>query len=63
MKQADAAFRGGLLDTIGGDFVSEEAIMYDASHIQVLEGWQASRPRRLRECVGKAHPHRDNGAR
>lgn len=34
-----------LLDTIGGDIVSEESTSYDASNIQVLEGWEAVRKR------------------
>ncbi|MEU6988201.1 ATP-binding protein [Streptomyces sp. NPDC046324] len=36
---------GVLLDIIGGDIVSEEATSYDASDIQVLEGWEAVRKR------------------
>ncbi len=34
-----------LLNVIGGDIVSEEATRYEASHIQVLEGWEAVRKR------------------
>ncbi|MFI8265777.1 hypothetical protein [Streptomyces sp. NPDC085665] len=37
----DSPSLGVLLDTIGGDIVSEEATSYDASNIQVLEGWEA----------------------
>lgn len=36
---------GVLLDTIGGDIVSEESTSYDASNIQVLEGREAVRKR------------------
>ncbi|WP_322871689.1 hypothetical protein [Streptomyces goshikiensis] len=34
-----------LLDIVGGDIVSEKDTRYDASHIQVLEGWEAVRKR------------------
>ncbi|MFD7788882.1 DNA gyrase subunit B [Streptomyces nojiriensis] len=34
-----------LFDITGGDIVSEEDTRYDASHIQVLEGWEAVRKR------------------
>ncbi|MFE0640579.1 ATP-binding protein [Streptomyces sp. NPDC058877] len=34
-----------LLDIIGGDIVGEEDTRYDASHIQVLEGWEVVRKR------------------
>lgn len=41
----DLSNLGGLLDIVGGDTVSEEDTRYDASHIQVLEGWEAVRKR------------------
>ncbi|MFD8992419.1 ATP-binding protein [Streptomyces goshikiensis] len=34
-----------LLDIVGGDIVSEKDTRYEASHIQVLEGWEAVRKR------------------